>query len=487
MKKTNLTYLAAILVVTLSCSIQLANAQTVLTDNFSTPANWIISNSTGAGTPFNNIAVSAGTLNFTNVRCHGYGNPPNPNQPQPCDQAPGERRARRGIGTTLNENDAFRLEVDYTFLDPNPNLHLGAIPIALTAGTNDVVMNTPAGLSQQTPTNQDAVGFWFGTNIVLAPNVVCNDASRASTPVIITTFYKDNNGTAIVQTPAFTPVANVAYRLRLERKNATTFSFEVFDVANPFVAIFSSSFCLPAGTVLTGFNTVQAANRYQGNIARISNSKLDNLFIQRIPANVFNIVFFSENFDSPLTWTRNNVSTYNIPCAGGTSWNTYNNIGVFNNELHLKNIHCGNFLSSIGNGQCDGATAERPIYKSMAGTVLDDWKLNFDFSWKTSMYSAPNSPSSTATPTGSIPMCLSSGANSVLANHHGNSFQDAIGVMFLSNIVDNLSNPCASSSGTKPVPYLSIFYKDGDANPVISAEKIYIGQQGGNYYYISLE
>jgi hypothetical protein len=490
MKTISIKFMVFMTFVGLSlCNSQFSQAQILLTDNFSSATSWTISNSTPAGTAFNNIAIANGTLNFTDVHCRAQAVAPT-TPPSICEWATSERRARRSMTTTLNEHDAFGLEINFRFADTTTTSTspLGSIPMALTAGINEVVTSDSGN------SNQDAIGFLFSTGIT-STGGSCAD-SRTGNPTLAP-FFKD--GTNPMQAQAgITLIRNQTYRLRLERISATLFTFQVFNLSSttPNTCIFSSSFCLPANTVLTGFNAVQTANLHQGSVARRVTSTVDNLTVQLVNkiSDTYSSVFFTENFNSGLTgWTRNNVNTNNIPINVGTTPMIYNNIGLFNNELHVKDVHCGGMGTTLGNGQCDGASAERRIYRQLPTGVPATWRLNFDFSWVNSLYDNGTS-TSPATPMGSIPMCLSAGTSDVVANTlppntiQTNTNQDAIGVMYISGIVNNLTNPCASTPDpTNPQPQLCIFYKDGTINPTLSTARISLNQQNGNYFYISLD
>jgi hypothetical protein len=489
MKNLTTKILALAASLTAAFSAPQVNAQVLLTDNFSSSTSWAISNSV-TGT-FNNIAISGGTLNFNQVHCSIHGNTPGAT-PQACDRATRERRARRSLGSTLNSHDAFRLEVDYTFLDPSNTLPLGSIPMALTAGINDVlaidsVWNTAIN------TNQDAIGFWLGTSITNNGN--CTSIRNGG--VTLSPFYKDGAGSPVIQA-GFIPVANNTYRLRLERINATLVTFQVFNVTAPHVCIFSSDFCIPDATILTGFNNVQTANLHQGSVSRVVSSRVDNLSVQLVNriSDTYDTVTFTEDFSSGLAnWTRVNVNTQNISAyTPGTAWNVYNNIGVVNNELQLKDIRCGGIGTPMGNGQCDGAQGERRIYRQLpAGSIANQnaWRLNFDFGWINAFYdNGTGTPPQSAM--GSIPMALTAGTADVVANTPvggtvTNTNQDAIGVMFTSSIIVNSTDQCASTLGAQQQPSLAIFYKDGTINPTLSTDRINLNQLNGNFQYISLD
>lgn len=220
-------------------------AQCDLLDTFSSSTPW-----TQVGT---NVTISNGKARFKNGAANGS-----------------QRRIYRSIGTTLNATKIWKVEVDFypdtlgvypSTTDPMTS-HL---PIALTAGTQDMFSNCPNVACTGYPvSNQDGVAIHYVTSNPSDGNVYfqikARDGKREYTSKRITA-----------------NTLKIIYYLRLERTSETNMKMSVFTDSVRTKHITGSPMSLTIPKTLTGLNTAQIGGVARGWSPRQLTGWVDNL------------------------------------------------------------------------------------------------------------------------------------------------------------------------------------------------------------------
>jgi len=230
------------LVIALSLCYLNINAQScdLLYDNFANSAAW-----TQVGT---NVLVLNNEIVFEN---------------NAEDQI--QRRVYRSLGSTLNSNDTWSIEVDF-YVENTPTGSVGHIPAALTSGTQEFFSNCPdVACTGYPPGIQDGIGVCF-----LTSNGFSTDRAFYIRAI-------EGYGSleyASLPIPALN--TNTTYYLKLERVSPIEVKLAVYSDSQRTVHLAGSPVSLIIPGSISDLSTVQVGNIARGFYTRQMNGRLEN-------------------------------------------------------------------------------------------------------------------------------------------------------------------------------------------------------------------
>tara|TARA_B100000809_G_C15059244_1_gene501746 strand:+ start:243 stop:1355 length:1113 start_codon:yes stop_codon:yes gene_type:complete len=242
------TLLTLIIVFTISKSTY---SQCDFNENYSDTTGW-----TQIGTE---VEIINGQLEFINGAADGYG---------PGGSANGsQRRVYKSLGTTLNANDAWSAEFEFTPSSVGTGSFTGHTLLALTAGIQEPFNDCPDLPCTGFPTgSQDGIIISYGSpnpgngELHFRINTKDNTAEQGSLKIISNTL-------------------NITYYLRLERTSATDLKLSIFSDPTRTTHIPNSPITETIPNTVEGLNTVQHGNTVRGDDDRKLTGAIDNLCI----------------------------------------------------------------------------------------------------------------------------------------------------------------------------------------------------------------
>ena len=192
------------------------------------------------------------------------------------DEANGgsQRRVYTQLPTTLNSNDSWKLDFEFTPTAVgtwNSAPAAGHFLVALTAGTQDPINNCP---------NIACSGYPNGTQDAVMVNLITPDPGDGSINFRI--MHRDN-GTQTVS--GFLPLVglNLTYYLTFEQLGPKNYQLSVFSDPGRSNPIAGSPISLNTPTSITGLTTIQHGTIAQGNPNRELSGTIDDLCLDLNP------------------------------------------------------------------------------------------------------------------------------------------------------------------------------------------------------------